>query len=171
MGDLRAAWEALPLEVAGALEAAGLRTARPGALACMADSREEALAWAERLVQEYDVTFAGTGVASLAQASVGPGLAGGGGAGGGRAVGFWDPAAKTSQFCEEIANGRLATMTVIGMFSACQRGWLLEPGCEDQQVLRGDRDRPPGHEGSPRHVPCVQAPVGFWDPAARPTGL
>jgi hypothetical protein len=78
MGDLRAAWEALPLEVAGALEAAGLRTARPGALACMADSREEALAWAEQLVQEYDVTFAGMEVASLAQASLGPGLAGGG---------------------------------------------------------------------------------------------
>jgi hypothetical protein len=78
-----------------------------------------------------------------------------------------DPAARTNKYCEEIANGRLAMMTVIGMFSACRRGWLLEPGCEDQQVLRGDRERPPGHDGSHRHVPCGLAPVGFWDPASK----
>jgi hypothetical protein len=66
------------------------------------------------------------------------------------AVGFWDPAAKTNKFCEEIANGRLAMMTVIGMLSACRRGWLLEPGCEDQRVLRGDRERPPGQDGDHR---------------------
>jgi hypothetical protein len=73
------------------------------------------------------------------------------------AVGFWDPAAKTRRFCEEIANGRLAMMTVIGMFSSCRRGWLLEPGCEDQQALRGDRERTPGHDGNHRHVLCIQA--------------
>ena len=87
------------------------------------------------------------------------------------AVGFGDPAARTNKFCEEIANGRLAMMTVIGMFSACRRGWLLKPGCEDPQVSRGDRERPPGHDGGHRHVPCVQAPVGFWGPAAKTNGF
>eukprot|EP00972_Heterocapsa_arctica_P098764 14574075-Heterocapsa_arctica.AAC.1 len=56
-------------------------------------------------------------------------------------------------------------MTIIGMFSACRRRWALGPGGEDQDVLRGDRKRPPGH-GDRRHVLCVQVPAGFWDPAA-----
>jgi hypothetical protein len=36
-------------------------------------------------------------------------------------VGFWDPAAKTEKFREDIANGRLAMMAIIGMFSECGR--------------------------------------------------
>ena len=82
-------------------------------------------------------------------------------------VGFWDPTAKTRTFCEEIAKGLLAMVAIIVMFSACKRRFILGPGCEDQQVWQGDRERPPDHFGGHRHVHCVQAPVGFWDPAAK----
>eukprot|EP00972_Heterocapsa_arctica_P038593 5687696-Heterocapsa_arctica.AAC.1 len=34
-------------------------------------------------------------------------------------------------------------------------------------MLRGDRERPPGHDGNHRRALCVQAPGGFWDPAAK----
>ena len=40
-------------------EEAGLRSARPDRMSCMADTREEALAWAEQLVQEHDWSFVG----------------------------------------------------------------------------------------------------------------
>jgi hypothetical protein len=71
------------------------------------------------------------------------------------------------KFCEEIAKGLLAMMAIIVMFSACKRRFILGPGCEGQQVLRGDRKRPPDPDGDHRRVLFVQAPVGFLDPAAK----
>jgi hypothetical protein len=71
------------------------------------------------------------------------------------------------KFCEEIAKGLLAMMAIIVMFSACKRRFILGPGCEGQQVLRGDRERPPDPDGDHRRALYVQAPVGFLDPAAK----
>jgi hypothetical protein len=82
-------------------------------------------------------------------------------------VGFWDPAAKTNKFGKEIANGRLTTWAVIGMYSACRRRLASGTRLRRPASFARDRKRPPGHDDGHRHVLCVQAPVGFRYPAAK----
>eukprot|EP00972_Heterocapsa_arctica_P032519 4791094-Heterocapsa_arctica.AAC.1 len=59
-------------------------------------------------------------------------------------------------------------IVIIGMFSAGRCRLASGTRLRRPRVVRGARVRPPGLEGDPRHVPCVQAPVGFAIRPGRP---